>query len=43
MNYHNEGDDEESDLDVVLGRSDNGYTLTVVEDLNGWVGDRMKH
>ena len=31
-----------NDLDRVVERIGNGYRLCVLEDPNGWVGDRMR-
>ena len=30
-----------NDLDGTMDRVENGYRLCVLEDLNGWIGDRM--
>ena len=43
----NEGIDEErerfwNDMDRTVNRVGNGYRLCVLEDLNGWIGDRVR-
>ena len=43
----NEGDDEEreifwNDMDRILNRVGNGYTLGILGDLNEGIGDRMR-
>ena len=39
---HNEGDGEERDMDRILDSVGNEYRLSILEDLNGWIGDRKK-
>ena len=43
----NEGDGEErerfwNDMDRTLDSVENGYRLCIIEDLNGWIGERMR-
>ena len=43
----NERDGEErngfwNDMDMILDKVWNGYRLSILGDLNGWIGDRIK-